>query len=183
MTCSLVMFGEQHMMYRTLSLDGNLKTAMKEVKKWGFMGMKYKNVAALVGTLDGEEVMITLMATPKTNTLFSVAVIYEGSDQWNELLSKYKTVNTFITTKYGEPSEVINQWESPYSLENSPIEAFKNGKAQYGTIYTTPEGKVSVNIICAGGKMSTMVTYIDEKNAVLFEQEGGKEFDFLQEEL
>jgi hypothetical protein len=31
--------------------------------------------------------------------------------------------------------------------------------------------------------MSTMVTYIDEKNAVLFEQEGGKEFDFLQEEL
>ena len=99
MTCSLVMFGEQHMMYRTLSLDGNLKTAMKEVKKWGFMGMKYKNVAALVGTLDGEEVMITLMATPKTNTLFSVAVIYEGSDQWNELLSKYKTVNTFITSE------------------------------------------------------------------------------------
>lgn len=183
MTCSLVMFGEQHMMYRTLSLDGNLKTAMKEVKKWGFMGMKYKNVAALVGSLDGEEVMITLMATPETNTLFSVAVVYEGSDHWNELLAKYNTINTFITAKYGEPSETINYWEPPYSIDNNPIQAFKNDQAKYGALYITPKGKISVNIISAGGQMSTMVTYIDDKNAELFEQEGGKDFDFLQEEL
>ena len=74
--CTLVILAEQHLRFRTLPIDGDLKTAVKEVKKWGFMGMKIKNVAALVGTLDGEDVMVTIVATPETNTLFSATIIY-----------------------------------------------------------------------------------------------------------
>ena len=44
--CTIVILAEQHLMFRTLPIDGNLKSAVKEVKKWGFMGMKIKNVAA-----------------------------------------------------------------------------------------------------------------------------------------
>ena len=171
--CTLMMFGEQHLMFRTLPIDGSLKTAVKEVKKWGFMGMKIKNVAAMVGTLDGEDVILTLIATPESNTLFSVSIIYEGIEQWEELLAQYHTINTSIAAQYGEPTKFINEWEAPYSLDNNPTEAFKEEKAMYGAIYTVKGGSISVHITYANGKLCTIVAYIDEQNAALYKAEGG----------
>lgn len=173
--CSIVMMGEKHMMFRSLPIDGDLKTAVKEVKKWGFMGMKIKNMAVLMGTLEGADVMITLMATPKSNTLFSVSVIYEGVETWNEQMVMYEKIKASIAAKYGEPTDIINEWESPYSINNNPVQAFREDKVKYGVVYTADAGSVAVNIIYADGKVCTMVTYIDEQNIALFEAEGGKD--------
>ena len=173
--CSIVMMGEKHMMFRSLPIDGDLKTAVKEVKKWGFMGMKIKNMAVLMGTLEGADVMITLMATPKSNTLFSVSVIYEGVETWNEQMVMYEKIKASIAAKYGEPTDIINEWKSPYSINNNPMQAFREDKVKYGVVYTADAGSVAVNIIYADGKVCTMVTYIDEQNIALFEAEGGKD--------
>ncbi|MBR5238651.1 MAG: hypothetical protein IKV26_08150 [Paludibacteraceae bacterium] len=173
--CSIVMMGEKHMMFRSLPIDGDLKIAVKEVKKWGFMGMKIKNMAVLMGTLEGEDVMITLMATPKSNTLFSVSVIYEGVETWNEQMVMYEKIKASIAVKYGEPTDIINEWESPYSINNNPMQAFREDKVKYGVVYTADAGSVAVNIIYADGKVCTMVTYLDEQNMALFEAEGGKD--------
>lgn len=173
--CSIVMMGEKHMMFRSLPIDGDLKTAVKEVKKWGFMGMKIKNMAVLMGTLEGADVMITLMATPKSNTLFSVSVIYEGVETWNEQMVMYEKIKASIAAKYGEPTDIINEWESPYSINNNPVQAFREDKVKYGVVYAADAGSVAVNIIYADGKVCTMVTYIDEQNIALFEAEGGKD--------
>ena len=173
--CSIVMMGEKHMMFRSLPIDGDLKTAVKEVKKWGFMGMKIKNMAVLMGTLEGEDVMITLMATPKSNTLFSVSVIYEGVETWNEQMVMYEKIKASIAAKYEEPTDIINEWKSPYSINNNPMQAFREDKVKYGVVYTADAGSVAVNIIYADGKVCTMVTYIDEQNIALFEAEGGKD--------
>ena len=173
--CTITMLGEEHLMFRSLPIDGDLKTAVKTVKKWGFMGMKIKNVAAMMGELDGEDVLLTLMATPETNTLFSVTVIYEGSNQWSEQMAQYQAINAKIAAQYGEPIELINKWEAPYSIDNNPIQAFMENKAMYGSVYSCAEGIVAVNIACAEGKMCTIVAYIDEQNASIYKAEGGEE--------
>lgn len=182
-TATLTIVGEEHMMFRNMPIDGELKLAMKKVKDMGFMGMRMKNMGALMGTLDNEEVMITLMATPKTNTLFSVIVIYDGAEDWNSQLNQYKNINSSIAKKYGEPTELINQWESPYSINNNPIQAFKEDKAQYGAVYTTEQGNVSVNMVYVENEMCIMVTYIDNKNLTLYIDEGGQDMDFDNEEM
>ena len=171
------------MMFRTLPIDGELKTAVKNVKKWGFMGMRIKNMAVLMGTLDGEDVALTLMATPKTNTLFSVSVLYEGSDKWDVQMLIYKKINESLAAKYGEPTEIISEWEPPYSIDNNPLKAFKENKAMYGVVYSTKEGKVAVNIIYADGSLCTLVAYIDEQNAELFMIEGGKDMTIDDSEI
>ncbi len=173
--CTIVILAEQHLMLRTLPIDGDLKTAVKEVKKWGFMGIKIKNVAALVGTLDGEDVMVTLVATPETNTLFSATIIYEGTKQWEEAMAKYQTINASMTAQYGEPTEVISKWEPPYSIDNNPIQAFKEEKANYGCTYTAQGGTIAVNMVYIENKICVLVAYIDEQNASLYKAEGGTE--------
>ncbi len=173
--CTIVILAEQHLMLRTLPIDGDLKTAVKEVKKWGFMGIKIKNVVALVGTLDGEDVMVTLVATPETNTLFSATIIYEGTKQWEEAMAKYQTINASMTAQYGEPTEVISKWEPPYSIDNNPIQAFKEEKANYGCTYTAQGGTIAVNMVYIENKICVLVAYIDEQNASLYKAEGGTE--------
>ena len=173
--CTLVILAEQHLMFRTLPIDGNLKSAVKEVKKWGFMGMKIKNVAALMGTLDGEDVMVTLVATPETNTLFSATIIYEGTKQWEEAMAKYQTINASMTAQYGEPTEVISKWEAPYSIDNNPIQAFKEDKVHYGCTYTAQGGTIAVTMVYIENKICVLAAYIDEQNASLYKAEGGTE--------
>ena len=180
--CTLMIFGEKHLMFRTLPIDGELKTAVKEVKKWGFMGMKLKNVAAMMGTLDGEEVILTLMATPESKTLFSVAVLYEGADKWEEVLAQYNAVNAPLVAQYGEPTDLISEWEAPYSLENNPLQAIKDGKAKYGSAYTAESGTITVNLISTDGKMCILVAYIDKQNGILYKTEGGTEVLFNENE-
>lgn len=184
---TVTMIGQKHMMFRTLPIDGQLKTAVKEVKKWGFMGMKIKNIAALMGTLDDEDVMLTLMATPETHTLFSVIIIYEGTKQWDEQMPKYQAINTTLAAQYGEPTEIINEWEPPYSIDNNPTQAMQAEQAKYGSVYSTPEGKVAINMVYIADKVCTMVAYIDQQNAALFEAEGGKDMNLndsdIEEEL
>ena len=180
--CTIVMMGEKHMMFRNLTLDGELKTAIKEVKKWGFMGMRIKNIAVLMGTLDNEDVMLTLMATPETKTLFSAVIIYEGLENWEKQLAKYQTVNASIAAKYGEPSKIIDQWEAPYSINNNPVQAFKENKVTYGAMYTTPEGVVMVNIAYVKEEVCTIVTYADKQNTILMEAEGGINTNMFDED-
>ena len=174
--CTMMMLGEQHLMFRTLPLDGKLKTAVKEVRSWGFMGLKIKNMAFLMGTLDGEEVMLTLIATPKTKTLFSVGVMYEDVENWETLMRQYQAINAPLSAQYGEPSKVVNNFEPPYSIDNNPIEAFKENKAAYSTYYTVTGGTVAVDVLYSEGKLSTMVAYVDDQNAELLKEEGGEDF-------
>lgn len=180
--CTITMMAEGHMKFRTLSIDGDLKTAIKQVKKWGLMGMKIKNVAAMMGTLDGEDVILALIATPETNTLFSVSIVYEGSDQWSEQLAKYQDINAKLAAQYGEPTKVIDQWEEPYSIDNNPIQAFQEEKAVYSSTYTTSEGYVSINLMYTDGKICTAVAYVDEQNSALYIAEGGREVTFEEYE-
>ena len=173
--CTIMLLGEEHLMFRSLPVDGELKTAVKTVKKWGFMGMKIQNVAALVGTLDGEDVMLTLLATPESKTLFSVTVIYEGAKQWDESWTKYQAINADIAAQYGEPSEVTSEWESPYFRDNNPVQAIKEGKATHSCMYIVQGGKVVVSMVYIEDKICTIVAYIDEQNASLYTAEGGTE--------
>lgn len=173
--CTITMLGEEHLMFRSLPIDGDLKTAVKTVKKWGFMGMKIKNVAALMGKLDNEDVTLTLMATPESHTLFSVTIIYEGAKQWDDSWAEYQNINAAVATQYGEPTEIISQWESPYSIDNNPMQAFKEDKVTYSSMYTTQGGKVVVNMVYIEEKICTIVAYIDEQNAALYKAEGGTE--------
>lgn len=173
--CTITMLGEEHLMFRSLPIDGDLKTAVKTVKKWGFMGMKIKNIAALMGKLDNEDVMLTLMATPESHTLFSVTIIYEGTKQWDDSWAEYQTINAAVAAQYGEPTEIISKWESPYSMDNNPIQAFKEDKATYSSMYTAQGGKVVVNMVYIEEKICTIVAYIDEQNAALYKAEGGTE--------
>lgn len=173
--CTITMLGEEHLMFRSLPIDGDLKTAVKTVKKWGFMGMKIKNVAALMGRLDNQDVILTLMATPESHTLFSVTIIYEGAKQWDDSWAEYQNINAAVAAQYGEPTEIISQWESPYSIDNNPMQAFKEDKVTYSSMYTTQGGKVVVNMVYIEEKICTIVAYIDEQNAALYKAEGGTE--------
>lgn len=173
--CTLTMMGQEHLMFKHIPIDGSLKSGMKQVRKMGFWGFKIDNMGMLMGDLDGEEVMLTLIATPKTKTLFCIAVMYDGYNTWEEAMARFDKLNAPLVQKYGEAKEIIDEWEEPYSRENNPIEAFKQDKGEYGLVYAAPEGEISLALGYDDGKLGVMIIYVDQQNYDLFEAEGGDE--------
>lgn len=175
--CTIVATGQDHLMFRHIPIDGKLKVGMKEFKKMGLSGIRIENIGLLMGQLDGEEAMVTLMSTPKTKTLFCVAIMYDGYNTWEEAMVKFEKHNASLAAKYGEPKEFINKWEEPYSIENNPLQGLKEDKGEYTIMYACEQGEIALGIAYDEGKLGILIAYMDKQNYELFENEGGEDFD------
>lgn len=163
--CVLSTNGQEHLKFYNIPIDGDLKTAVKLVKKeLGLKGIRIKNIGMLMGELDGEEVYVALLGTPDSKIWCSAFVNYDGADTWDELWAKYQTINASLKAKYGEPAKVTENWETPFSPTNNPIQALKENKAILESWYFTEQGFIMAVI---SDSLSIMVAYVDKENISL----------------
>ena len=180
MMCVMSMNSQEHLKFYNIPIDGELKNAVKLVKKeLGLKGIRIKNIGALMGEIDGEEVMVALIGDPKSKIWCCAFVNYNVAENWDELWQKYQTINATLKAQYGEPEEITEKWEAPYSPTNNPILALQEGKAKIESIYVSEQGFIAAQI---SGSNSVMVAYMDKINiTMLHENEGG--FDKILEGL
>lgn len=172
MMCVMSMNSQEHLKFYNIPIDGELKNAVKLVKKeLGLKGIRIKNIGALMGEIDGEEVMVALIGDPKSKIWCCAFVSYNVAENWDELWQKYQTINATLKVQYGEPEEITEKWEAPYSPTNNPILALQEGKAEIESIYVSEQGFIAAQI---SGSNSVMVAYMDKINiTMLHENEGG----------
>ena len=180
MMCVMSMNSQEHLKFYNIPIDGELKNAVKLVKKeLGLKGIRIKNIGALMGEIDGEEVMVALIGAPKSKIWCCAFVSYNVAENWDELWQKYQTINATLKAQYGEPEEITEKWEAPYSPTNNPILALQEGKAKIESRYVSEQGFIAAQI---SGSNSVMVAYMDKINiTMLHENEGG--FDKILEGL
>lgn len=172
MMCVMSMNSQEHLKFYNIPIDGELKNAVKLVKKeLGLKGIRIKNIGALMGEIDGEEVMVALIGDPESKIWCCAFVNYNVAENWDELWQKYQTINATLKAQYGEPEEITEKWEAPYSPTNNPILALQEGKAIIESIYVSEQGFIAAQI---SGSNSVMVAYMDKINiTMLHENEGG----------
>ncbi len=172
MMCVMSMNSQEHLKFYNIPIDGELKNAVKLVKKeLGLKGIRIKNIGALMGEIDGEEVMVALIGDPESKIWCCAFVNYNVAENWDELWQKYQTINATLEAQYGEPEEITEKWEEPYSPTNNPILALQEGKAIIESIYVSEQGFIAAQI---SGSNSIMVAYMDKINiTMLHENEGG----------
>ncbi len=172
MMCVMSMNSQEHLKFYNIPIDGELKNAVKLVKKeLGLKGIRIKNIGALMGEIDGEEVMVALIGDPESKIWCCAFVNYNVAENWDELWQKYQTINATLKAQYGEPEEITEKWEAPYSPTNNPILALQEGKAIIESIYVSEQGFIAAQI---SGSNSIMVAYMDKINiTMLHENEGG----------
>ena len=107
----------RHLKFKGIPIDGSLTNFVTALKGAGYQ-LIYQSedggAAALEGSFTNEDVTIVVVTTPKTNTVWKVAVLFEDQSSWSSLKSDYKALKANLAAKYGAPDSAYEFFSSPY---------------------------------------------------------------------
>lgn len=102
------------------------------------------------GRYTGEEVDVFIATAPESGSVCLVMVSYAPRRSWRKLKGDYETVRMMLTSRYGEPSEVAETFDYPYT-EADGLRALEYGKCKYLTYYRTVSGEITLSLSNEGG--------------------------------
>ena len=131
-----------------------------------------ENSVSMYGKHHGLTVIADISATPLSQIVYQVTITYPTSAMtWNSLYMDYGAIKVKLSKTYGEPVEVIERFDNPYSEENNALQAFKEKKATFITRFLTANGGVTLHIIYLDSNIEIQSIYWDKENTELYQTE------------
>ena len=155
-----------HMTFKGVEINGKAADVVKQLENKGFEKVSQENgVSLLTGTFTGQQVIVGVISTPISKTVSRIAVMYPtGGDSWTIVSNQYEGLKERLTNKYGEPDEVIEKFETPYSPTSFPLQAFQLEKATYRTRFKSENGGVTLSILHYKTETVVCLLYWDKEN-------------------
>lgn len=139
-----------HLTFKGVPIDGTLNEYVSKLKKSGFNHVGTENgVAMLKGDFAAYRNCIIGVATLEQKDLVSkITVIFPGQDTWSSLSSNYFSLKELLTEKYGEPAEIVEEFQSNSQPrdDNSKMFEVKIDNCKYYTTYETEKGSIQLSI-------------------------------------
>ncbi len=106
----------KHLTFRDVPIDGSLRAFTSQIEAKGFT-LVYtpsdNSGAAFTGKFIGKEVTLLVITSPKTRTVWKVAVDFGDQRSWYSLKSDYRDLKNSLSVKYGIPTS-YEYFRSPY---------------------------------------------------------------------
>ena len=159
----------KHMTFKGVPIDGTLNEYVSKMKQSGFTLIETEDgVAMLKGDFAAYKDCIIGVATLKGKDLVSrTTVIFPNRETWATLASNYFNLKELLTEKYGEPSEVVEEFDT-YSEpddDNSKMHAVEMNNCKYYTTFELENGSIQLSIGNDGFSSSfVMLSYYDKIN-------------------
>ena len=159
----------KHMTFKGVPIDGTLNEYVSKMKQSGFTLIETEDgVAMLKGDFAAYKDCIIGVATLKGKDPVSrITVIFPNRETWATLASNYFNLKELLTEKYGEPSEVVEEFDT-YSEpddDNSKMHAVEMNNCKYYTTFELENGSIQLSIGNDGFSSSfVMLSYYDKIN-------------------
>jgi hypothetical protein len=160
----------EHMTFKGVPIDGTLNEYVSKMKQSGFTLIGTEDgVAILKGDFAAYKDCNIGVATLKGKYLVSkITVIFPAGQTWSTLASNYFNVKELLTVKYGEPSEIMEKFNT-YSEpddDNSKMHAVRMNNCKYHTTFELENGSIQLSIRNEGFLSSfVMLSYYDKINS------------------
>ncbi|GHT68740.1 hypothetical protein AGMMS50239_34440 [Bacteroidia bacterium] len=140
----------EHLTFKGVPIDGTLNEYVSKMKQSGFTLIGTEDgVAMLKGDFAAYKDCIVGVATLKQKDLVSkITVIFPERNTWSMLSSNYFSLKEMLTEKYGEPSEVVETFDT-YSEpkdDGGKMDAVKFDNCKYYSIFETEKGSIELSI-------------------------------------
>lgn len=160
----------EHMTFKGVPIDGTLKEYVLKMNANGFELISMEDgFAILQGDFAGFKRCTILVSTLKGKDLMSdVTVVFPDQDTWSTLASNYFFLQELLTEKYGEPIEVIEEFDADYNTEDAQWRMIyvQTDKCKYRTRYFTDKGRIELSIDHGDyGSTFVSLTYSDKINS------------------
>lgn len=163
---------EQHLKFKGVPIDGTLKEFTTKLVQRGFTKIGSENgQAVLTGDFAGfRDCLIYVSALQNKDLVNCVAAIFPSKSQWSILERDYNMLKTMLTKKYGEPSEVIEEFQthSEPKSDDMKFHHLKNDECKYETTFQCENGDIILKMAHIGYDSCFIVlAYYDSINTKL----------------
>ena len=165
----------KHLTFKGVPIDGTLNDYVYKMKKSGFTLIGTEDgVAMLKGDFAAYKDCIIGVATLKQKDLVSkITVIFPEGETWSSLSSNYYNLKELLTEKYGDPSEIVEKFDS-YSEpknDNSKMHEVGMNNCKYYTTFEIENGSIQLSIENVGfSKSYVILSYFDKMNSKIIRE-------------
>lgn len=140
----------EHLTFKGLPIDGTLSSFVAKLKQKGFTHIGTSDGIAL---LSGEfasykSCTVGVLSSKDKDVVVKVGVIFPSCETWSALENNYVSLKKMLTTKYGEPTECIETFQS-YSQptdDSQKLFELKFDRCKYLTVFETGKGSIELQL-------------------------------------
>lgn len=159
----------QHMSFKGVPIDGTLDEFVQQMKQKGFDFVGQQDgIAILKGDFAAYKGCTIGVAALKQRDLVSkISVVFPDCSTWSILSNNYFTLKEMLTEKYGEPAEVVEEFQlySQLKDDESKFNNVRFDKCKYITIFKTEKGSIQLSIEHDGiYSCYVLLSYFDKIN-------------------
>ena len=161
-----------HLVFKGVPIDGTLKEYVAKMVQDGFTNL---------GTQDGTTLLNGEFAAYKNCTLgvstlkqkdlvYKIAVTFPKKDTWSTLSGNYFELKEMLTEKYGNPTEVVEKFDSnsqPHD-DNDKMHKVEFDNCKYYSVWNTDKGEIKLSIQHESvWRCYIQLTYTDKINSTI----------------
>ncbi len=164
----------EHLTFKGVPIDGKLTEFVAKMKLAGFTHLQTTDgVAFLSGDFAGYKKCMVGVSTLKQNDLVNKAVvIFPDLSSWGALENNYLNLKLLLSEKYGEPTTVLEQFETKvqYLDDNLRLTYLQLDQCKYYSVWDTNKGTIQLGIDHNGIESCFVkLAYFDKINSAIIE--------------
>lgn len=138
-----------HLSFKGVPIDGTLDHYVKEMRQKGFTLVNTeKGYATLRGDFAGiKDCEVNVCTLDAVDLVSNIGVIFPAQITWTRLEGDYRSLKRDLTTKYGQPSECVERFDSPYIDDDSDrLHSLMFDTCRYYTVWSTELGDIELSL-------------------------------------
>jgi hypothetical protein len=139
----------EHLTFKGVPIEGTLNDFVTKMTQNGFTNSGTENGKALLhGDFAGYKDCVINVSTLKQKDLVNkIEVLFTKKDLWSTLSGNYFELKQMLTEKYGEPSEIVEKFDS-YQPNDDNSRMYKVGmdECKYISTWQNNNGKIQLSI-------------------------------------
>ena len=159
---SLAQDKSEHLSFKGVPIDGTLNEYVSKMKAAGF---------SYLGTQDGtagfKSCTVGVSTLKAVNVVSTIGVIFPSHNDWSSLERDYDHLNSMLTQKYGEPTEVVEQFQSRTNpnTNNEKLHELMMDRCTWYTTFETTKGDIQLSLQKGDfGQYFVLLKYYDKIN-------------------
>lgn len=166
----------EHLTFKNIPIDGTLNQFVANIKAAGFKSeYSQDGIVGLRGDFAGYKDCVVFVSALKNKDLVSGVVVFfpDPLSTWSSLETIYTKLKEMLTTKYGNPDEVIEEFQSRIKPEDdkSRLYELRNDRCDYHTLFCTEKGNIllqltHLNFVFFNSVFCVTLAYRDKINSL-----------------
>lgn len=138
----------EHLTFKGVPIDGTLSQYVAKMKTAGFSYLGEEDGTALLkGDFAGfKGCTIGVSTLEGVDVVNRIVVLFTSRNEWSSLERDYNHLKDMLTKKYGEPSEVVQEFVNSYSSRNNTAKmlALGSDECTWFTTFSTEKGNIQL---------------------------------------